>query len=100
MGAAFTFTITLSVALQRPNVAVTVYVVVTTGFATGLGIEVLLNPVDGVHAYCIAFDTKFNCVDVPSQIVASICGVKVRSLVIATVAVVVAVQPKLSLIVI
>src|SRR5678816_2447804 len=95
-GAAFTFTMTVSSTTHRSSVAVTKYCVVTVGFATGLGMEVLLSPIEGDQLYTVAFETRSNCVDVPSQMVASVCFVNVRLLPKPTTAGNVVVHPRLS----
>ena len=51
MGTGFTLTITASLAEPQLKVLVTVYDVVTVGFATGLTHVVQLNPSDGNHKY-------------------------------------------------
>jgi len=51
-GVVLTFTVTISVAVQPfAPVTVTVYVVVTIGFAVGCAIVVELKPVEGLHEY-------------------------------------------------
>ena len=51
-----TLTVTVAVFLQPadPPLAVSVYVVVVEGLATGLAAVALLNPVDGDHEYVVA----------------------------------------------
>ena len=64
-----TATITWSVAVQPPPpVTVNVYVVETVGVATGLAIDVELNPVDGLHAYD-GPPLPCSVVDCPAQMV-------------------------------
>src|SRR5687767_5434002 len=96
MGAALTFTITVSSALQRASVAVTIYWVVTVGLATGLDIVALFNPPDGVQEYWVALEFTCNWTELPSQIVTSVWGVTERLLVRPTVVVNEPMQPRLS----
>ena len=49
IGAGLTVMVTAAVDEQLPLLAVTVYVVVDVGLATGLAIVALLNPVEGDH---------------------------------------------------
>ena len=62
-----TFMNIVSVATQ-PNelVPVTMYLVVSTGFALGLGQIVQLRPVAGLQLYCAA-PVAFNCTALPKQ---------------------------------
>ena len=67
-----TVTVTMSIAVHEPFVAVNVYVVVAVGVATGLAIVVELNPVGGVHAYVVevvAGTLQVNVVPFPGMVV-------------------------------
>src|SRR5690606_15868202 len=85
-GAGITCTSTSSVVLHSPSVTVTVYKVVTEGFATGAAMLYAERPgFPPVHVNCVALVFNESATEPPSQIGSgSTAGVSVRLFVIST----------------
>src|SRR5687768_15429954 len=96
-GAGKTVTVTFAVTVQDPEFAVTVYVVVVRGAATGEGTAGLLRPFTGVHVKLLPFEITESWAVEPSQIVSGAPVLRVRVLFTGTVMLPVFRQPIASL---